>query len=39
MVGWPAFYGIEARDRLRVGCVGAETVDSLGRERDEAAFL
>ena len=33
----PALGGIEPRHRLAVGGVGAEPVDGLGRERDEAA--
>ena len=33
----PALGGIKPRDRLAVGGIGAEAVDRLGRERDEAA--
>ena len=33
----PALGGIEPRDRLAVGGVGAEPVDRLGRERDQPA--
>ena len=33
----PALGGIEPRDRRAVGGVGAEAVDRLGRERDQAA--
>ena len=33
----PALGGVEPRDRLAVGRVGAEPVDRLGRERDQPA--
>ena len=35
--GRPAFGGVEPRDGLAVGRVGAEPVDGLGREGDQAA--
>ncbi len=36
--GGPALGLIEPRDRGRIGGVGAEAIDGLGRERDQAAF-
>src|SRR5665213_469277 len=35
--GWPALCRKDASDRLRIGRVGAEAVDSLGRKRHQAA--
>ena len=33
----PALHRVEARERFGTGCVGAQTIDRLGRKRDKAA--
>ena len=37
--GWPAFGGEHARNRKAIGCIGAQAIDRLCREGDEAAAL